>query len=273
MISYIRIGHFGRVGNQLFQFAAAFGVAKKNGYDLFFPEENTTIPSVENFKDGVTREVTFQIPSVFEVERLLKPINDIRLEFEVHEPHFHFSPYILDIPDSTNLHGYFQSEKYFEHCKEELIETLKFKKEISEFAEREKKKYDGELVSVHVRVGDYKHMQMHHPVCQKDYYVKAMELFKGSKFLVFSDDLEHCRTMFEGMDDIYYSESHSDSVDMCLMSLCDHNIIANSSFSWWAAYLNKNKTKQVVAPTKWFGPSYNGINDTKDLYCKEWIKL
>jgi len=127
------------------------------------------------------------------------------------------------------------------------------------------------MVSVHVRRGDYLKLSDHHPACTLEYYDKAMSKFDGCKFLIFSDDKKWCLENFNKENcEISFN---SDAVeDLQLMSLCDHHIIANSSFSWWGAWLGRNKDKKVIAPKEWFGPAKNDHN-TKDLYCKDWIVL
>jgi hypothetical protein len=76
--------------------------------------------------------------------------------------------------------------------------------------------------------------------------------------------------LFGESENMLYIEGNNQFIDMCMMSMCSHNIIANSSFSWWAAWLNNNRDKKIIAPKKWFGPSYY-YHDTKDLYCQDWI--
>jgi hypothetical protein len=90
------------------------------------------------------------------------------------------------------------------------------------------------------------------------------------KFLIFSDDIQWCKQNFPEMKNFVYIEGQKDYEDFLLMSLCNHNIICNSSFSWWAAWINQNSNKIVIAPKKWFGPAYSHF-DTKDLYCDGWI--
>lgn len=273
MITYTKIGHFGRLANQMFQFASTYGIAKKVGCDVFFPIENCQIPNIEHFKDGITREVYFDLPKFFELDKsLLKSINEIQPKYLVHEPHFHFSEKLFSIPDDCDLMGYYQSEKYFEHCKEDVKRLFSFKKEIISEALKKMPKVSEDKVSIHVRVGDYVGLQQFHPICKEEYYLEASQQFtdKSYYFLIFSDNVEYCKNMFGESENIIYMEGNSPEVDLCLMSMCEHNIIANSSFSWWAAYLNTNQDKKVIAPKNWFGPAYEGINDTKDLYCKNW---
>ena len=98
-----------------------------------------------------------------------------------------------------------------------------------------------------------------------------MRKFDGCKFLIFSDDKEWCLENFN-KENCEISHNSDAAEDLQLMSLCDHHIIANSSFSWWGAWLGQNKDKKVIAPKEWFGPAKNE-HATKDLYCKDWIVL
>lgn len=282
MISFKYIGKHGRLGNQMFQFAATVGIARKINKDFAFPKENTEIPSVEDFKDGVTREVYFDLPKYFpNVAMTLAPLNQIETNYVAQEPGFHFFPEFFAIPDQTNLMGYFQTEKYFEHCSDLILEFFQFDREIKKKAENVLPKIprNPELVSVHVRVGDYKALQQFHPVMNANYYFSAMMEFSDEDhntdkyFVVFSDDIEYAKSLFGESECIIYMENNEPEVDMCAMSMCHHNIIANSSFSWWAAWLNKNPNKKVVAPKNWFGPAYYGIHDIKDLCPESWIVI
>lgn len=273
MITYAEIGHFGRLGNQMFQFASTVGIARKLGYDVAFPIENVTNPNVEHFKDGIRREVYFDIPKIFEVpSELLKSKSEILYDKTAQEPYFHFYPDLFTIPDQTNLAGYYQTEKYFEHCEKEIKDIFTFKPEIKRKALEKFPIVMSDTVSIHVRVGDYAALQDFHPICDPDYYVAATQHFtdKNYHFLIFSDNLDYCKQIFGESENILYIHDNEPEVDMCMMSMCEHSIIANSSFSWWAAWLNKSPGKKVIAPKKWFGPAYH-YHNTNDLYCKGWI--
>jgi hypothetical protein len=273
MISYKKIGHFGRLGNQMFQFASTYGIANKLGYNIAFPLENTEVPNIEEFKDGVTRKVYFDLPRIFNLSgNIIKPINEIKTKYQAQEPHFHFSDKLFTIPDECDLSGYYQSEEYFIHCQEDIRRLFTFKKEVSQLAKEKFPKLDYKTVSIHIRVGDYIGLQDYHPICSPEYYHKAIQYFLDDNyyFLIFSDNIEYSKNIFGESENILYINGNTAEVDMCMMSMCNHNIIANSSFSWWSAWLNINMDKKVVAPKKWFGPAYY-FQNTKDLYPKSWI--
>ena len=135
-----------------------------------------------------------------------------------------------------------------------------------------KKKYGDilkeNLCSIHVRRGDYLGLPNHHPACPLEYYEEAMKQMDDSKiFLVFSDDFGWCKENFTNSN-VIFIEDNKDYIDLFLMTLCQNNIIANSSFSWWGAWLNQNENKKVIAPNKWFGKAIQ--HNTKDLIPPTW---
>jgi hypothetical protein len=138
---------------------------------------------------------------------------------------------------------------------------------------------ESESVSIHVRRGDYVNnpkVNEYHGSLQSDYYLKAIEVINNkvsdSKFYIFSDDIEWVRDNMFGDLNAVFVKTTSDEEDMYLMSKCKHNIIANSSFSWWGAYLNSNESKLVVAPVQWFKNAE--MNEkTLDLVPTNWYRV
>jgi len=240
MISFTQLGKQGRLGNQMWQIAATISAAKKYGLAPIFPEWE--------------HKNSFNVPHDYFTSAPIRIIKTYQ------EPHFHYVP----IPNWQNmdLSGYYQSPKYFEGYDKEIIEMLTpnfyFEKE-------------ADLCSIHVRRGDYVNIQDCHPLMTMEYYHNAMEKSGSKKFLIFSDDIEWCKKNFTG-NMFEYSENNSPPVDLALMSKkCNNNIICNSSFSWWAAYLNNATNKTVIAPNNWFGHKLG--HNTKDLLPESWIKL
>lgn len=160
-----------------------------------------------------------------------------------------------------DLFGSFQSERYFLPCAD-LIRDI--------FAPQSghPPKQEG-VCSLHVRRGDYLKRGTHRPLTL-DYYERGMEQFPGYCFLVFSDDIDWCRSVFTGRQ-FDFAEHYPDYMDLSLMSACEHHIIANSTFSWWAAWLDSSLCKRVVAPHhgRWFGPALR-MHDTRDLFPGTW---
>jgi hypothetical protein len=130
---------------------------------------------------------------------------------------------------------------------------------------------------MHIRRGDYVDLQNHHPLQPIEYYQKSVNIIgKNMHYLVFSNDIEWCKLNLTkdslGVKNIVYVENMKPYEDLLLMQQCNHNIIANSSFSWWGAWLNSNDNKKVIAPKLWFGPAYKDFN-SPDNYCNEWIVI
>lgn len=263
----------GYLGNRLFMIAAAYNLAKQNNDELVLPH--------------------FEFEDVFE-EKLFRVVDksELKIEHEYSEPFFHYQK--IPYQNNLNLNGYFQSWKYFK----EVQDQIRFKDDIHvRVMENKVPGYecdwcdltapshvhgpDGYITcSIHVRRADYLNLSQHHPVLTMDYYNKAMEMFPEVDFFVIcSNDIEWCKSQFKGKKFIFSDSKqekplgNSSSIfDMILMSHCKYNIIANSSYSWWAAMMNYNVGKKVVCPAKWFGPALSHHN-TDDLYPEGWIKI
>lgn len=249
MISFSKLGQYGRLGNQMFQYASLKGIARNRGFDFYVP------PSVD-----VNPFLDHKLFSAFKMKGINTSFDQQPM---LSERFFHFDEELFNqCPDGIDLHGYFQSYKYFDAIKDEILKDFTFKNPI----ENPYSNY----VSVHVRRGDYVIKQDSHPLCSIDYYKDAMSRYTNYTFVIFSDDIPWCKEQ-EIFKDCLFSERENNIEDLQLMSEADHNIIANSSLSWWAAYLNK-KGGDVICPEKWFGVNYNNYN-MEDLRPKEWIQL
>lgn len=251
----------GQFGNQLFIIAATTSLALDHGALPIFPD--------------LVRSKEDNIPLNYKT--LLSHLNVTfprfgRISYYYNEPHFHFAP----IPYRPNicLIGYFQSEKYFAHHKNEILELFAPPPKMIHYLSE---KY-GELlkhpetVSVHIRYyADSGPERETFSKVGRSYIEKAIAFFsKDALFLVFSNQIERCKKELSEMRrNLYFIEGESHYHDFYLMSLCKHNITCNSSFSWWAAYLNHNPEKKVIAPYPWF-TSASGL-DFKDLVPEEWI--
>ena len=170
-----------------------------------------------------------------------------------------------------------QSEKYFVHNRALILDLFAPTTDIKNYITS---KYSGIInanaLSIHVRRGDYVYLPNHHPVASPEYYTNAINYIttktRIDKYIVFSDDINYCKSMFGESEDITYINGEKDYIDLYLMSMCEHNIIANSTFSWWGAWLNQNSDKIVVAPKTWFGTARTDL-DTSDLIPENWIKI
>jgi len=283
MISFQQIGYMGRLGNQMFQFASTLGISNRLGFDAKFPIENCLNYQESGPFDpeiGRCMPVKCDLTDCFNISpEYFIPQRHINQELFYHENKFGYNTETEFLSDNTSLSGYFQTDKYFSESRDLILSQFIFKNTYSDSAEsyiqtiRENNK-NAVIASIHVRRGDYTMFPDHHPPCSKEYYEHSVNHIKeiiGAEskivFLVFSDDHSWCRTQFTGDEYVVVDLGNSFS-EMCLMSLCDHNIIANSSFSWWGAWLGKNSNRTVIAPSKWFGHLIP--KDTSDVYCKNW---
>lgn len=267
-ICFLQCGEFvvgnitGQLGNQLFIIAATVSLALDNGADPLFPDlmnrcaDNTQL----------NREKIFQYQDI----NVSSPIEKIC--YTHREPHFHYDsiPYIPNMA----LSGYFQSEKYFINHKEEIIGLFAAPEHILDHLERTFSNIleNPKTVAIHHRSYLREDPSGNcHITLDMGYYSKAIAEFPDDyTFVVFSNDVVWCKKHFKDIPrEIIYMEMGPHYYDFYLMSLCKHQIIGNSSYSWWAAYLNPNPNKKVLAPGRWFNPAY--IRDTEDLIPEEWL--
>ena len=284
MIGFDHIGTMGRLGNQMFQYAALKGIAAHRGYEYTIPPENPRI-QIDNYG----------LIEAFELSDN-KKIGWLNTQYDIiAEKHFHFDEDLFNtFPDGSGLYGFFQSEKYFKHIEDEIREDFTFKKEWLEPCEGFRKDLGDEVIFLHVRRGDpnladkrgfkwaYTQCSSQHPPQPLEYYEKALKEFDDDMpVVVFSDSIDWVKKQDLFKPDRFMISEQTDKfsdgalvpyIDLCLMTLCDHAIIANSSMSWWGAWLIQNEYKKVVAPKMWFGPAY-ADKDTKDLYPKGCIVI
>lgn len=241
-VTFANLGSYGRKGNAMFQIAATIGYAKKYDVPFFFPEW-------EHQKE-------FSLPESF-----FLPKKSIHFSSEIREARYTYSD--LPFQKDCSLSGYFQSWKYFDHCSDYI-------REIFTLREKENNITFKGLCAVHVRRGDYLQFPDHHPTLDMSYYKAAMERVPASKFLIFSEDVQWCRENFVGPQFIV-TEPASSAIDFKMQMSCNHFIIGNSSFSWWAAWLGTHSDKVVIAPKKWFGPALEATHPTHDLIPPDWV--
>jgi len=246
----------GGLGNKMFQVATTHSLALNNDDKCVFEfsEKVNDHQHINTYLNNIFRNISFGV-------------SGCNLLYQ--EPYFHYSK----IPYITNLRllGYFQSEKYFNENREQILNLFSIDEvNMKYITDKYSDILEVNTCSLHVRRGDYINLPNHHPICDVSYYRNAMShMDTNTIYLVFSDDLEWCKSTFKGGNFIFVEEK--DYIDVWLMSLCNHNIIANSSFSWWGAWLNNNESKKVIAPKKWFGPAIN--HDTKDLIPEKWLTI
>jgi len=256
VVTYDYLAKHGQLGNQMFQYSLLVGLKYKINVDIVIDTE------VKN------RSYLFDFFDLKECD-----VKDYHTNNIYQEPHYHFDHKVFQITQDTDFRGYFQTEKYFNHCIDKVKNEFIFKPKISDRVDNFLKKYENKRkVSMHVRRGDYLVYPDAHPVCSVDYYDKSMDILDGDNviFVCTSDDINWCRDNIKRENIVYNNQDLSH--DMCLISKCDDHIIANSTFSWWGSWLGKGEDKKIIAPKKWFGKRYTDW-DTQDLYCDNFIKI
>ena len=283
-VSFNGLGNEGRLGNQMFQYAFIRGMSKRYGYDFIIPDANAN------------RFDNYGLFDCFKLEGC-KTGEGSYPTLECRDTAFN-QKFLDDCSDNTNYSGVFQTEKYFANATEELRKDFTFHKEIldpcQEFIDNV-----GDVIFLHVRRGNsnlvgnrgekwsYQMLQDYHPLMKKEYYLEALSHFDESKkVIILSDTIDWCKKQDWLQDDRFlFSDSSYEVfddgasvpyIDLCLMSLCSGGIIANSSMSWWGAWL-QNDTGKIIAPNPWYGAkAYNYGNAElcdADLIPERWTKL
>jgi hypothetical protein len=287
MSDYTTCHLMGGLGNQLFQMFTTIAYGIRYSKKIIFSYTPTlttgTIRSTywEDFLQSLKPFTTFNPKHGF--------TNEMLLEF----PHFRENGFEFnDIPYFNNpqvmLYGYYQSYKYFENEKDSIFSLIRLRKQ----QENIKEEFpvldtdDIHQISMHFRLGDYKHIQECHPLMPYEYYEKSLDTIlqqrNQDKYIVFyfcqlednevvSTIIEKLKSRFTNIDFMKMDDSIEDWKQLLIMSCCNDNIIANSTFSWWGAYFNDKSDKIVCYPTLWFGPRMP--NNTVDLFPPSWTKI
>ena len=261
----------GGLGNQLFQFAAGYSLAHKNNSSLVLdisPFKKYKRHSLSLFNFNIkTQARKLKKIKFWKLDGIINPIKIYR------EPHFHFDKQFTHLKPTICLTGYWQSYKYFESIESKIKEILipkELNPSIKKYLELAKK---ASITSIHIRRGDYitdPNARKIHPLCSNEYYQEALSLISKETegYFLFSDDPVEAKKQFGHLKNIYFisENNYKDSEELFLMSRCKNNIIANSTFSWWAAWLNDSAHKKIFYPHRWFN---NDLNTT-DLFPPEW---
>lgn len=287
----------GGLGNQMFQYAAGRSLANTHHTELLIDlsflkaDANGAYTQRRLELDAFNTELKvvqesdlkkFNIDGANKLKRVLqRSFPKAYTHLYVAENTFQYQPGFKHYPATTYLNGFWQSELYFKSIRTILLKEFTPKDlptvENSEWLNRIR---NSESVSLHIRRGDYisnKNASAHHGSCDLPYYYRALEAIRSVhptlEVFVFSDDLAWCQQNLELKEKVYFVDANQTAhphYDLVLMNHCKHNIIANSSFSWWGAWLNQNPDKMVVAPVNWFADKT--IN-TVDLIPAEWTRL
>ena len=290
-MKYITCELMGGLGNQLFQIFAVIAYAMKHKWVFVFEykEKITGFTPVRlthwnNFLKPLKRFTTDSIDN--------KMISTYLPQFPIYrERGYKYQEIAINHNFMfLKLNGYFQSYKYFHHYFHKISELIELNQQIDKvYNDNKDLLLDDYNISMHFRVGDYKHMQHHHPVMPYKYYYNCLKYIlsivkeEKKKVIYFceKDDLDFVnetinklKIHFENLEFIRADDNIEDWQQMLLMSCCNSNIIANSSFSWWSAYFNRNPTKIVCYPEQWFGKAAgNDHSDISDLIPDGWKKI
>ncbi len=286
----------GGLGNQMFQYALGRRISLLRNttlkVDVSFLNDTALNHTSRNFElnvfssdIAVASETDISKFNDLQNSKLKRGIRQI-LPFVfpyyiIGEPSNEYNSQILNSPKNSLLIGFWQTEKYFLSIQETIRKDFTFKTPLSGVNNRLAESMEAcNSVGVHIRRGDYVHnpeTNRYHGSCSPEYYYKAIEEIKNKienvRLYIFSDDLHWVKENMKFDVPVTYIDNNSginSYLDMQLMSLCKHNIIANSSFSWWAAWLNANPEKMVIAPARWFNDSAISV---KDIIPEGWQKI
>lgn len=285
----------GGLGNQLFQIFTTIAFSLKLSEGFFFQNKHQ-LTNDTDIQNGATIRYTYWETLLSTLKPFVKDLDKLpKLELYIKEQQFNYDPSILTNLLNSDKHlvkmlvGYFQSSKYFDNYRDQIIRLLKIpNKQLVTKAIHETNINFDNTISIHFRLGDYKKLPNIYPILTVEYYIKSINYVinqtptnkktaPNKTILYFCENTDHddvlqiihklqhifTELIFERADNML-----SDWEQMLLMSLCYDNIIANSTFSWWAAYLNPNPCKTVCYPSEWF-QSKTG-NNTTDLCPEDW---
>lgn len=295
----------GGLGNQMFQYAISRHLAEINNMELKFDisyykiiKKNNSprkyLLDQFNIKENFINDNDIKKIKINNIEnrfflsrakmRLLKYIEEItpiHKRSYIKEPYFNFCANILNAKNKNiYLCGHWQSEKYFKNIKNIIRKEFTLRNKMSNNGQKITNIIKNtQSISIHIRRGDYaenKETNQYHGLCSLKYYYDSIEKItkhiKNPYFFIFSDDIKWAKNNLKIKFPVLFVSGNfiKDCEELILMSKCKHNIIANSSFSWWGAWLNNNQKKIVIVPKKWFN---NSPNNTKDLCPEFWLKI
>lgn len=260
----------GGLGNQMFQYVF-YNYLKKNNYKRIYGYYGRNELAAHNGLELARVFKHIHLPSsniysqflvlVYKICRKLTGKNKELIHDEF-------------VPSKTIFDGYWHNEHFLDQNTPNLFDFMSPYGEANEEILNQMKNKNS--ISIHIRRGDYlSNAGIYGNICDEEYYKKAIDFFGGDNsenlFVFFSDDIEWVKIQFGLRNAIYidHNKNEKSYLDMYLMSQCSHNIIANSTFSWWGAYLNKNKNKIVIMPAKWYNTEVNSFN----LYIDDWHKF
>jgi hypothetical protein len=256
MITFTRLGTFGRLGNQIMQYMAMIGFSNKSEQKLAMPEWQ-----YEKYFQGPFQRGNVTSPTI------------------VMERQFHYDKdFYKHLTDGKNydVRGYFQCEKYWKEYEEQIRKQFAWENNFkNSLLEKYGHLYQKPTIGIHIRRGDYVGHKSYHQL-HINYYIKALEIYFTGRdnynIIVFSDDPGYCKVHFNCLDNVTVMEGNSDIEDLCLLSLCSHFILSNSSFAMCAAWLSNSKGT-IVTPAYHFDGSYQDNHNAKDFWPERWLKF
>lgn len=272
-ITFKTIGESGNLGSQLQQYSSLYAIAKETGKQIVFPESSLTKGFGFKFAELLDLELTTAPDDFFSTFVDVRPNDLLPVDYNI---------FNLDKNINYNIVNRFDLLHYWYPKYGDDINTWGWNKEHLRTAQT---LYDQialpnkETIAMHVRRGDYL-LPQHDHFCKLDhsYYLQALQMFadgiENYQILIFSNDIDWCKeNLIEESDTVSFVQQGSDYVDLILMSLCNHQIIANSSYSWWAAYKNININKQVVCPTNYLKRNSPWAHINGRYYPPTWINI
>tara|TARA_R110001583_G_scaffold52795_6_gene163502 strand:+ start:1280 stop:2137 length:858 start_codon:yes stop_codon:yes gene_type:complete len=280
-ITFSNLGESGGMGSQLQSYASLTAVARANNKQIVFSESM------------IKRGFGIKVFELLNIPILIKP-DEFFKDFKLKNINFHTTTYdetLFSLDSSNyNLNGRFDLYTYWYNDIKDEIENWKYNDEIQNIAQQEFNKIQSKLgkkptVSIHMRRGDY--LLPQHSFCElkQEYFLKAITSqfmpATNFNFLVFSNDIEYSKLVLDG-DNVWFVEpkgvdaqsfTTSEKEDLALLSLCDNHIISNSSYSWWGAFLSKNKNKKIICPTNYVEPSHPSSWINGKYYPSNWINI
>lgn len=281
----------GGLGNQMFEYAIARSMAQRNN-DIFkldisyYSKPKQELRTYElnlfNIDETIATEQEYnklrrRKGFLFNITKAVNALMNRQSFYRKEKEDALFDEEVYNLKGNIYLDGYWQNEKYFKEIREQLIEDFTPKSDISEKAQGYLKDIENtNSVSLHIRRGDYisdPTANNFHGVTNIEYYNRAVDYVNDQVsepvYYIFSDDIAWCKNNFDFLENKIFVDDTSSAIDdLELMKRCKHNIIANSSFSWWAAWLNENSNKIVITPKVWFSAKID-----LHLAPEEWIRL
>tara|TARA_Y100000816_G_scaffold251351_1_gene201773 strand:+ start:248 stop:1111 length:864 start_codon:yes stop_codon:yes gene_type:complete len=271
----------GGLGNQLFQIFAIIAYGLDNKFPFKFLKSDTA-PSItprHTYWNNFLMSLRF-----FTIPDIPPALSSIHHDFFFYKT----IPLVDGKNSNIMIEGYFQSYKYFDHRKEDIFRLIQLEPQQKKLFNKCNLSSMENTISMHFRLGDYKHLSHTHPILGAEYYRNSLTKILSKnlpyKYKVFfacekediddvNNSINSLKTFFPSVEFEKISDDLTDWEQMLFMSLCHHNIIANSSFSYFSAYFNRNKDKIICYPNKWFNGEAVIHNDTRDMFPEEWHKV